>query len=97
MSVALFPEHIFCSHLLLKKSTKKEIIIIVRLAKTKGKSIYSNMKLECQGGESKCAHVLKGSRFMLQCMTRVTGLSHRIFLLFKTNNPGWCTSSTIRH
>lgn len=86
MSGALFPEHVFCSHLI-KKSTKKEIIIIVRLEKTKGKSVCPNMKLECQGGQSKCAHVLESSRLKLQCMTRVTGSSHRIFILFKTNNP----------
>lgn len=97
MSAALFHKHVFCSFLLLKESTKKEIIIIVGLAKTKGKSVYPNMKLEYQGGESKCTHVLESSGLMLQCMTGVTGWSHRIFILFKTNNPRWCTPSTIRH
>lgn len=69
-----------------KKSIRKETKILVRLSKAKGKTIYPNMRLECQGGVSRCAHMMESSRLMLQCMMTVTVSSSRMFLLFKTNN-----------
>lgn len=87
ISGTIFPEHVVCSHLLIKKTQKKEIKILVRLSQAKAKSAYPNIRLECQGGAFKCAHVIKGSRLMLQYMIIVTGSSPRIFLLFNMNNP----------
>lgn len=46
------------------------------------------MRLECQGGISKCAPVIECSRLMLQCVIRVSGSSPRIYLLFKTTPNG---------
>lgn len=92
MSGAISPEHVVCSHPH-KKIHQKRNKNLSKICWAKGKTIYPNMRLECQGGVTKCTHVIEVSG--LSVYDRVTGSSPRIFLLFKTNNPKWCTSSTI--